>query len=130
MHIFNLYFKYRHDAIEKCPFNNRKKFMPNLYIVLNRAPRTAQRWSRVRCTVATYRSEHSVYRNTTRLFVRKSIVAPGHVASITDRDHIGYSPVAAGIHAVGCFRKQRHQRLSVPGHTRLHGHPSVYGRSY
>jgi len=42
-----------------------------------------------------------------------------------NHDRVGYSPVAASIHAVGCFRKQRHQRLSVPGHTRFHGHSIV-----
>lgn len=77
------------------------------------------------CTVATYRSEHDACRNTARLFVWRSIAAPGHARSTENRGYVGdagYSPVAARIHAIGRLREQRHQGLRVPGHARFHGH--------
>lgn len=66
------------------------------------------------------RSVHGTYRNTTRFICSNRYVSYArNVGQISLEVHL---PVATRVHALGRFREKLHQRLRVPGLTRLPGH--------
>lgn len=99
--------------------------------VSNRTPRAQRKHGRARVSphrrnVSIGARMHAARRQ--RLLARKSIGDDTTIAAYFI--HWPYSPVTAGVYTVGCFREQRYQRLSVPGHVRFHGHPAVCSRTH
>jgi len=88
----------------------------------------ARELSRV-CTAATYRSERGCMPQDDGVYSVENRSEQARTQRPHEHaDHAAYSPIAAGVHAIGRLREQWHQGFSVPGHVRFHGHPALCSR--